>query len=406
MSKHTIYDTIIIGGGIAGLYAFYKLQKSSPESKIILLERSPKHDLGGRAGTHMFHGVPLAIGAGIGRAKKDHLLQKLMKELGVPINYYKSRRTYGENLSCDVRKTFSFLKQEYKKDPRDETFRHFATRILGADEYKDFLICSGYTDYENEHVHNTLYYYGFDDNFGGLMEGFSVPWGELIHKLAEKIGSQNIVCNSDVIGFHGDTNSGFSVIVHTAKTEKIYTTKRIIMATTIDSVRTLLPKFAIFKQIQGQPFLRVYGKFSKASIPVLQEKVPGFTVVSGPLQKIIPMSPEKGVYMIAYCDNHSAVSLKTHLENTEKNLAFFVRLLCKALGLKIGEIELLDMIPYFWQIGTHYYPPMHGDFKSRKDFIKQAQHPMDGVVVVGEMISMKQGWVEGALESAEAIPGK
>jgi hypothetical protein len=406
MSIHKIYDTIIIGGGIAGLYAFYKLQKSSPESKIILLERSPRRDLGGRAGTHMFHGVPLAIGAGIGRAKKDHLLQKLMKEIGIPIHYYKSRRTYGENLSCDVRKTFSFLKEEYKKDPRDETFWHFATRILGADKYKDFLVCSGYTDYENEHVHNTLYYYGFDDNFGGLMEGFSVPWGELIHKLAKKVGSQNILCNSDVIGIHGDVRDGFSVMVETPTIQKTYMGKQIIIATTVDSVRTLLPKATIFKQIQGQPFLRVYGKFSKASIPVLQEKVPGFTVVSGPLQKIIPMSPEKGVYMIAYCDNHAAVSLKRFLENTEKNRAFFVRLLCKALGVKTGEIELQDMIPYFWQIGTHYYPPMHGEFKSRKDFIKQAQHPMEGVVVVGEMISMKQGWVEGALESVESGLGK
>ena len=402
MSIHKIYDTIIIGGGIAGLYAFYRLRKSSPESKIILLERSPRRDLGGRAGTHMFHGVPLAIGAGIGRTKKDHLLQKLMKELGIPIHYYKSRRTYGENLSCDVRKTFSFLKEEYKKDPRNETFQRFATRILGADKYKDFLVCSGYTDYENEHIHNTLYYYGFDDNFGGLMEGFSVPWGELVDKLAKTVGSQNILCNSDVIGIHGDVGDGFSVMVQTPKTQKTYIGKQIIIATTVDSLRTLLPKATIFKQIQGQPFLRVYGKFSKASIPVLQEKVPGFTVVSGPLQKIIPMSPEKGVYMIAYCDNHAAVSLKRFLENTEKNRAFFVRLLCEALGVKTGEIELQDMIPYFWQIGTHYYPPMHGEFKSRKDFIKQAQHPMEGVVVVGEMISMKQGWVEGALESVES----
>jgi monoamine oxidase len=53
--------------------------------------------------------------------------------------------------------------------------------------------------------------------------------------------------------------------------------------------------------------------------------------------------------------------------------------------------------------GTHYYDPLSAQYKSRKDFIQDIQHPYPNVLVIGEMASMKKGWVEGALESVENI---
>jgi monoamine oxidase len=43
------------------------------------------------------------------------------------------------------------------------------------------------------------------------------------------------------------------------------------------------------------------------------------------------------------------------------------------------------------------------EYKSRKEFIKEAQHPKDNIWVVGEVVAQKQGWVEGALSSVEKI---
>jgi monoamine oxidase len=54
-------------------------------------------------------------------------------------------------------------------------------------------------------------------------------------------------------------------------------------------------------------------------------------------------------------------------------------------------------------VGTHYYEPLGGDFKNRSEFIRQAQNPEKGMIVVGEMVSRHQGWVEGALESVDAV---
>ena len=38
-----------------------------------------------------------------------------------------------------------------------------------------------------------------------------------------------------------------------------------------------------------------------------------------------------------------------------------------------------------------------------KEFIEKAQHPDPNVLIVGEVISLHQGWVEGALESVAKV---
>jgi len=39
--------------------------------------------------------------------------------------------------------------------------------------------------------------------------------------------------------------------------------------------------------------------------------------------------------------------------------------------------------------------------KNRQEFIKVAQRPDKNILIVGELISIHQGWVEGALESVK-----
>jgi hypothetical protein len=179
----------------------------------------------------------------------------------------------------------------------------------------------------------------------------------------------------------------------------------VIVATEIDSIRRLLPKEHVYKGIKGQPFLRLYGKFSNSSIPIIKEYVKGYTVVPPPLQKIIPMDPDNGVYMIAYNDNKSSKYLKKWLENTEENRAKLCMLIKKSLGIPTEiKIYLSNIVEFYWNIGTHYYTPLNQKkYKNRNIFIKNAQNPTEGILVVGESVSTNQGWVEGALESVERI---
>jgi hypothetical protein len=179
----------------------------------------------------------------------------------------------------------------------------------------------------------------------------------------------------------------------------------IIVATAIDTVRKLFPTENVYKGIKGQTFLRLYGKFSDCSIPILKQYVKGYTIVPQPLQKIIPMDPNNGMYMIAYNDNKNSKYLKKWLENTETNRTKLCNLIKKALGIPIEtKIYLSRIVDFYWNIGTHYYTPLdQKKYKNRNNFIEVAQHPMDNVLVVGESVSINQGWVEGALNSVECI---
>lgn len=409
MNKNT-YDIIIVGSGIAGLYSAYTIMKNSPTTSFIILEKYKKKWIGGRWGNEDFHGTSIVTGAGIGRKKKDKLLLNLMKELHIPIHESKSEVHYAISNPIDIMKTMNYLRSEYNKYERKPrmTFEHFANLHLNKEMYKKFLETAGYTDYEKEDVYDVLYNYGMEDNVGNYIS-LNVPWKEMVDKLVDKIGADKVKTSSNVIKIDKIRREPcmFQVKVENGSN---YFCNRVIIATTIDGIMKLVPNAntsgSPYKEIHGQTFLRLYGKFSKKSIPILKQFIPGYTVVAGPLQKIIPMDADKGIYMIAYSDNKNAVYLKKYLENTEKNKEFFCLLLEKSLGIPKNSLQLLDIKDYYWPIGTHYYSPLSSSFKNRNEFIKVVQHPEKGMLVVGEVVSDDQGWSEGALRSVEKVLNK
>ena len=78
------YDIIIIGSGISGLYAAYNIQKMSPSTSFIILEKYKKNWIGGRTSNDMFYGTQIVTGAGIGRKNKDKLLIQLLNDIDLP----------------------------------------------------------------------------------------------------------------------------------------------------------------------------------------------------------------------------------------------------------------------------------------------------------------------------------
>ena len=134
----------------------------------------------------------------------------------------------------------------------------------------------------------------------------------------------------------------------------------------------------------------------------MKEYVKGYTIVPGPLQKIIPIDQNKGIYMIAYSDNKNAENLKKHISDTEDNRDMFALLVEKSLGIPVNSLKINALKDFYWPVGTHYYKPL--DIKmycDRDEFIYRAQHPEPNIIVVGEVVSSNQGWTEGALESVK-----
>jgi hypothetical protein len=396
-------DIIIIGSGMAGLYSAYNIKKTSPETSFLVLEKYKKEWIGGRTSNEMFHGTEIVTGAGIGRKSKDKLLYKLLNNFNFHISEYNVEPQYSKLIEhVDIKKTVDTLKKELKNyKGKNLTFKQFAKKILGEKEYNNFLISAGYTDYENEDVSETLYNYGMDDN-SCCWKAFHVPWRKLVLKLYHYIGEKHFKFSNDVVSIHkiSDQPCRFQINIENGTQ---YLCNKVIVASTINTIRKLLP-MPIYNDIEGQPFLRLYAKFSKKSIPIMREYVKGYTIVPGPLQKIIPMDPDNGVYMIAYSDNKNAITLKNHLKNTIENRELYEELLEKSLDIPHDSLHIIALKDYYWPIGTHYYKPLNKElYSSREDFVNKAQHPEKGIIVVGEVISRNQGWTEGALESVKAV---
>ena len=393
----SMYDYIIVGGGISGLYVAFRLLCRNPSVKLLILEQ--KGTIGGRAGTELFYDVPIATGAGIGRKKKDVRLLRLMKKLGVPVSYYIVKKQCVGFESVPLLKVVKQLqkawKKEYKAHPFDICFKEFALQQLGEKMYNQFVLTSGYSDYENENAWSTLFHYGMDDNADNW-KAFFVPWSVLESKMVEHVGSHRIRLNQRVVTITGSFETEFCVTTNTL--QKWYG-KQVILASTISTVQRLVSlkglRFQpLLNKIKSQPFLRIYGKFSVDSAAIVQKYVHGFTLVTGPLQKIIPIRPDKGVYMICYNDNDHAEVLKHRVANTVYNCMYLCNLFCTALGIT-ERLVLQGIRGFYWHEGTHYY--------SKRPFQKEMIQSDQGITIVGEMISTNQGWAEGALESVDKI---
>jgi hypothetical protein len=397
------YDVIIIGSGMAGLYAAYNIKKMSPDTSFLILEKYKKNWIGGRASNEVFYGTEIVTGAGIGRKQKDKLLHKLLNELDLKTSNFIVTPFYSNMFQpLPVKKIMDYLRGEYKKykGPRI-TFKHFAKGILGEKTYDQFLLSVGYTDFEKEDAHDTLYSYGMDDNYCCL-KAFRVPWRKMVLKLAAEIGETHFKFSNNVSNITR-TNANLCEFVIDTESGKQYTCNKVIVATTITGIRKLLHD-PIYNDIEGQPFLRLYGKFSKKSIPIMKEYVKGYTCLPGPLQKIIPINPDDGIYMIAYNDNNNTLALKNNLKNTTENRDLYCEILEKSLGIPAESLHLIAIKDYYWPIGTHYYKPLNlSMYKNRSEFIDIAQHPEKDILVVGEVVSQNQGWTEGALESVRAV---
>ncbi len=415
-------DIIIVGSGIAGLYAGYQIKRIAPaNTTFLILEKNPKKWMGGRAGNETFYGADVVVGAGVGRKNKDHALIQLLKDTKTPYSEFKSTRNYATFQPVDIIGIVRELKDAYKKDSsfhQDKTFKQFFVDVLGDDKYKEFVITTGYTDFEHADICETLYHYGMDDNVGGWT-ALHVPWSDLIERLYDRIGGaphfrfstevSKIEQRKDSAGTDNDAKYRFEI---TTANHKKYYANKVIVATTIHGIRKIVPgassPTSIYQNIKGQPFLIVYAKFDRTSTEIMKKYVQTFTVVQGPLQKLIPMDPDKGVYMVAYTDNQHAIALKSKgaLENTPEVREMYSKWIKKALGIPKDEVPLniTAIRDYYWSDGTHYYTPIHPtEYKRRPEFINKAQHPMPGMVVVGEVVSRDQGWVEGALESVDAV---
>jgi hypothetical protein len=263
-----------------------------------------------------------------------------------------------------------------------------------------------YTDMQHADAYETLFHYGLEDNFNGWT-GISIPWNKLLDKMTPP--KSDIVLNHRVEKIQRarehSSLGGYWLI------DGKYTCKNVIIATTVSTLKKLLPMHRqIYKQIESQPFMRIYGKFGKESAEIMANATQQTSIiVNNQVKRIIPINHDSGIYMVVYSDNSNAEYIKEHVQgNDPESREWLCRKLEQALQLPLDTLNMTAIKKYYWHEGTHYYIPFEkssGNIVSLayETWITKAKNPEPGIYVVGEMISRDQGWVEGALQSVENV---
>jgi hypothetical protein len=379
-----IYDYIIIGSGIVGLYTAYNIKKMFPNKTFLILEQNGKKLIGGRVLEATFENNLVKTGAGVGRKNKDKYLINLCNELNIKYKENEINKTYNFE-PLDIKQIFLDLKNHTRIN--NITFKEFALPILGEEIYNKFIITSGFSDYENIDINVFFNNYNFDDNFNKWI-ALLIPWNQLIKKLVENINIKNIKCNSKVKKIENNE------IIKVYSVQGNYECNKLIIATTIESIKLLL-KNPIYDFIEKQSFIRMYVKIDKKYIELMKTLIKGTTIVDNILQKINAIDPNKGIYSIAYSDNKNADKLfkkrydKEYISNLVKK------------NFKLNDFKINKIISFYRKSGTHYYKPLEN--YELNEYINLCQHPSNNIFVVGEVVADNQGWTSPALETFHKI---
>lgn len=409
--KYMIYDIIILGGGISGLYSAYKLLEKNKDLKILILEKNDY--LGGRIKTFKknINGNKFIFEEGAGRFNDNHkLLLQLIYELGLKDNivkipavtkFYPSHRYetkfIGKSPFLYVNKVIKYSKNDSKELLLKYTFIEYAKQILPPDEIKFILDSFGYyKQLVSMNAYNAINLFkdGMNQNlqFYGLNCGLSTIIKNIKNKIKSYSGCKillnhcvnNIEYNNDLFSFY-------------LKNDFLYKSKKCILAIP----KPDLLKFNILNSIQKElnsilykSLCRIYAVFKEEDIWF---KNISKTTTNNNSRYIIPLNKEKGSIMITYGDSKYAdywnsLSEKLLLENIKKNIY-------KTYKIKINDPIFLKR--FYWKCGT-------GMWKKNKDstiLSKKIIQPFKSIplYICGENYSETQGWIEGALETSENV---
>ena len=394
----------IIGGGIAGLYSALQLLDQG-FSNIHVYEATNR--LGGHIYTHYDKTFQFETG-GIRFNKYHTRLMKLLDRFGLTtvelpkekqfIRVLCNKRFVSHDLSEEfIKKVIQASKKYSKEALLNMTFGQLCDDILGLQNSHLTISSFGYNaEFHVANAYQSLEIFKrdfvSDAKYYACIEGLS----ELVNRIEKELESKGIKIykNYGLKDFSYE-KSKFKIAFQNKETDIC---DRIVLAVPKGSLIHLNffteEQKQLLNSVSGIPLHRIFGQFSK---PWFKKIVRTTTDI--PLRHFIPIDYTQGIAQISYSDLYDADYWKHHadqgLDVLEKQLHMHLALLFPKH--KIPPLQWL--LSYYWKEGVHVW-----NVGSEANVIRkrlQSIHPK--LYIVGESYSLHHGWIEGALESVDAM---
>lgn len=419
-------DYAIVGGGLAGITAALGLANKYPSAKISLFEKY--RIFGGRVLTFRENSYQWEIGAG--RIHSSHrLVHQLLKDYGlheVPISSEtKWIETYGSPLVPNPwDASLPAWLDQLKRLPADQ----LATATLFE------LLCKIFSEGEAKKLVAPFPYYGeiytlradlalksFADEMG-TQAGYTVSpegYDTLIQRMIDDCKKHSVACHThtELLSLAPDVNGTTRLWFATGPLKKKLNrsilqvqAKHVILALHADVLRKIefVKDLPLLNLVKMEPLHRIYAVFpaDKRTGKAWFADVGRF-VTATPLRYFIPIDPVKGIVMISYtdgADTETWSSIAKGSEPSEETLAFLLTQECRNLFPKkdIPYPTLLKSHP--WESGcTYWLPGEYDPVQASKASLQPFGVVYPNVYICGESFSLRQAWMEGALENTRDL---
>ena len=418
-------DYAIVGGGISGLYVARELAKRHTHAKISVFEKY--RVLGGRILT--FHEKQFQWEEGAGRIHSSHIVTRdLLKEYGlheIPISDETGWiKTYGSELlpnpfEDSLRAWLPQVQMLPEEILGTHTLYEILEGIFGTTKAKAFIDpfpyrAEVYTLRADLALRSFTTEMGANQRFSICKEGLD----SLINALANDCRSRGVTLHTHhalenlAPEMDGSLTLWFatgSPSLHDSRTIITVEAKTVICALHADALK----KIPIFKPLPAltyvkmEPLHRIYAVFPPGKNgKIWFEDLPKF-VTETRLRYFIPIRPDKGIVMISYTDAGDSI-VWTNIASGMKPIA--EQVLGKLLTDECRRLFPMREIPYPtmvkshpWSSGATYWTPgLYDPNKLSKETL-QPFKDWPNLHICGESFSMRQAWIEGALENSRAL---
>ena len=394
------YDIIIIGGGIAGLYAAYNLCK---KNKILIIERSST--LGGRVKTDHIQDYPIDLGAArfsnkhkkiLSLLKKFKLTEKCVK-LPTKIDHYYLNQNVKYNVSKYLKKLNS-SKNKYTQDFLSKiTLLQYAKRILGDKEADKLRMMFGYdAEFYKLNAYSALEM--FDEDLFKDVTYYVLNGGlsQIIDKLEEYLLDNNVTISKDT----NIVNITDSFIIDNNNHK--YSFRKLITAIPKMDLKglSIFKPLKILDSVSSIPLIRIYAKYPLDKNGKVWFHKINRTITDNFIRHIIPINYEEGIIMISYTDYHIAEMWNNLYLLGEEELTKKIESEINILfGITIPKP--IEYNVYYWTEGVHMWKTNHQMDLLYQKILKPFKNKQ--IFICNESYSKHQCWMEGSLDMAKDV---